>query len=108
MEKDKRVENLPKWAQRYVSYLESVVQDQREALEKVSGERPDAIAFRGYGGQPILWRGESIVFGDADKSLSNTFSVHVDNTGALCIAGGRPVGIRPEAANALRVELVER
>lgn len=108
MENTKRVENLPKWAQRYIQYLESAIKDQRETLEKMSGEHPDAIAFRGYDGPPILWVDEVVVFGDATKDVSNTISVHVNGNGALCIAGGRPVDIRPEAANALRVELEKR
>jgi hypothetical protein len=110
-ERDPRESRLPKWAQEELSSLRYKLEVERQRVEEMRGNVPNADTFvRDYTSKDRpLPLGARVAFHTVpdDGRLRRAIIAHVED-GKLCIQGDHSFVIHPRASNSVYIEFEER
>lgn len=113
MERDERIDRLPKYARDYIARLEMRLREAKQTIREMQGEVPEARVWADFYGdhpRPLETADRPVRFGDirADDSGWGYIDVRYRGPGEIGVHGGRGLIIRPEVSNGFIVQLDRR
>jgi hypothetical protein len=113
MQKDPRIDKLPKYATQYVHVLEQRVKELEEDLVIARGQSKTKVAYDIYDGEPsYLGNNETVEFSVGDKLNCRKIRVHLtyphEKSKSITVNGDSSIVVRPSASNQVTISIDER